>query len=91
MESNDLRQAGQEFLAQQDGLLSVAATHSQARCAVPMAVQEFRGQFPNVKWHLHQGSPKQIAQTLLAGEVDVGIATEALGDYPQLIALPCYR
>jgi LysR family cys regulon transcriptional activator len=91
MESNNLRQAGQEFLAQQDGLLSVAATHSQARYALPMAVQEFRGQFPNVKLHLHQGSPKQVAQMLLAGEVDVGIATEALGDYPQLIALPCYR
>lgn len=28
---------------------------------------------------------------LLDGEADVGIATEALGDYPQLLALPCYR
>jgi LysR family cys regulon transcriptional activator len=58
---------------------------------MPVAVQEFRTQFPNVKLHLHQGSPKQIAQMLLDGEADVGIATEALGDYPQLVALPCYR
>ena len=28
---------------------------------------------------------------LLEGEADVGIATEALSDYPQLVALPCYR
>ena len=28
---------------------------------------------------------------LLSGEVDVGIATEALSDYPELVALPCYR
>jgi DNA-binding transcriptional LysR family regulator len=70
---------------------SIAATHSQARYALPVAVQEFRAQFPNVKLHLHQGSPKQVAQMLLDGEADVGIATEALGDYPQLVALPCYR
>ena len=28
---------------------------------------------------------------LLDGEADVGIATEALGDYPQLVAVPCSR
>ena len=91
LESSNLRHAGQEFVAQQSGLLSIAATHSQARYAMPVAVQEFRAQFPNVKLHLHQGSPKQIAQMLIDGEADVGIATEALGDYPQLVALPCYR
>ncbi|MBO9512921.1 MAG: CysB family HTH-type transcriptional regulator [Variovorax sp.] len=91
LESANLKLAGQEFVARQTGLLSVAATHSQARYALPVAVQEFRAQFPNVKLHLHQGSPKHIAQMLLDGEVDVGIATEALGDYPQLVALPCYR
>lgn len=91
MESSNLKQAGQEFVAQQSGLLSIAATHSQARYAMPVAVQEFRAHFPNVKLHLHQGSPKQIAQMLMSGEVDVGIATEALTEYPQLVALPCYR
>jgi LysR family cys regulon transcriptional activator len=91
MESRNLRHAGQEFVARQSGLLSIAATHSQARYALPVAVQEFRSHFPGVKLHLHQGSPKQIAQMLIDGEADVGIATEALGDYPQLVALPCYR
>lgn len=91
MESQNLRQAGQEFVARQDGLLSIAATHSQARYALPVAVQEFRERFPNVRLHLHQGSPAQVARMLLEGEVDVGIATEALADYPQLLALPCYR
>lgn len=90
-ESQNLRQAGQEFIAQEDGLLSIAATHSQARYALPIAVQEFRGRFPNVQLHLRQGSPKQIAQMLLDGEADVGIATEALSDYPQLVTLPCFR
>jgi LysR family cys regulon transcriptional activator len=91
MESQNLRQAGQEFVARQDGLLSIAATHSQARYALPVAVQEFRVRFPNVRLHLHQGSPAQVARMLLEGEADVGIATEALADYAQLLALPCYR
>jgi len=91
LESHNLRQAGQEFLAQENGTLSIAATHSQARYALPVAVQEFRGMFPNVQLHLRQGSPKQVAQMLLDGEADVGIATEALADYPQLVALPSYR
>lgn len=91
LETHNLRQAGREFLAQEEGLLSIAATHSQARYALPIAVQEFRGRFPGVQLHLRQGSPKQVAQMLLDGEADVGIATEALGDYSQLVALPCFR
>jgi LysR family cys regulon transcriptional activator len=78
LESHNLRQAGQEFAGQQDGQLSVAATHSQARYAMPLAVQEFRALFPGVKLHLHQGSPKQIAQMLL----DAPLTLEALAQYP---------
>ena len=91
LECSNLKKAGQEYMAQQNGLLSIAATHSQARYALPPAVQAFRAQFPDVKLHLHQGSPKQVAKMLLSGEVDVAIATEALSDYPELVALPCYR
>jgi LysR family cys regulon transcriptional activator len=91
MESRNLREAGQEFVARETVLLSIAATHSQARYALPVAVQEFMARFPGVKLHLHQGSPRQVAQMLLDGDADVGIATEALADYPQLVALPCYR
>ncbi len=91
LESSNLKKAGQEFQARDTGLLSIAATHSQARYALPPAVKDFRAAFPNVKLHLHQGSPRQVAEMLLSGEVDVGIATEALSDYPDLVALPCYR
>jgi LysR family cys regulon transcriptional activator len=41
--------------------------------------------------NLHQGSPKQVAEMLLSGEADIGIATEALTQYDQLVTLPCYR
>ena len=91
LDSSNLRTAAQEFVAQKSGRLVIAATHSQARYALPGAVQDFRRQFPNVRLHLHQGSPQQVAEMLLAGEADVGIATEALDRYEPLVALPCYR
>ncbi|SDP41672.1 LysR family transcriptional regulator, cys regulon transcriptional activator [Rhodoferax sp. OV413] len=90
LDSSNLRKAGEEFVSRQSGLLSIAATHSQARYALPTAVQEFRNHFPNVTLHLHQGSPAQVAEMLLSGEADVGIATEALTQYDELLALPCY-
>ncbi len=90
-DSGNLRTAAQEFVAQKSGQLVIAATHSQARYALPGAVQEFRGLFPHVRLHLRQGSPQQVAEMLMAGEADVGIATEALDRYEGLVALPCYR
>jgi len=91
LDQENLKRAGQEFTAQLEGQLTVAATHSQARYALPQVVKEFRDQFPKVTLHLHQGSPKQVAAMLISGEADIGVATEALGDYAQLVTLPCYR
>lgn len=87
----NLRRAGQEFSSCPHGPLSVATTHSQARYALPHVVRDFRALYPQVTLHLHQGSPKQVAEMLLSGEADIGVATEALAHYPQLATLPCYR
>jgi len=90
-DADNLRTAGQDYASQNDGRLTIAATHSQARYALPAVVRDFRALYPRVTLNLHQGSPRQIAQMLLDGEADIAIATEALAQYPQLIALPCYR
>jgi LysR family cys regulon transcriptional activator len=89
--AENIKRVGDDFSAKLNGQLSVAATHSQARYALPHVVRDFRQLFPNVSLHLHQGSPKQVAEMLLSGEADIGVATEALAQYPQLVALPCYR
>jgi LysR family cys regulon transcriptional activator len=91
LDAENLKRAGQDFSAEKEGQLTVAATHSQARYALPQVVKEFRDKFPKVTLHLHQGSPKQVAAMLISGEADIGVATEALGDYSQLVTLPCYR
>jgi LysR family cys regulon transcriptional activator len=91
LDAQNLHNVGQDFAARETGRLTIAATHSQARYALPGAVSDFRAIYPRVTLNLHQGSPHQIAQLLIDGEADIGIATEALADYEQLVALPCYR
>lgn len=91
LEADNLRRAGQEFAQSDRGLLTVAATHTQARYALPGAVRDFRRSHPGVVLHLQQGAPAQVAQAVLSGEADLGIATESLVQEPGLISLPCYR
>jgi LysR family cys regulon transcriptional activator len=90
-EAENLRRAGADFASAEQGLLTVAATHTQARYALPTAVRDFRATHGGVVLHLQQGSPRQIAQMVLDGQADLGIATEALADFPDLVTLPCYR
>lgn len=90
-EADNLRRAGADFARAGEGTLTIAATHSQARYALPAAVRDFRTSHPGVQLQLHQGSPQQVARLLLDGEADIGVATEALAEYESLLALPCYR
>jgi LysR family cys regulon transcriptional activator len=90
-DAENLKRAGADFAASDHGLLKVAATHSQARYALPGAVRDFRTSHPGVTLHLQQGSPRQVAEAVLSGAADLGVATEVLADFPGLLALPCYR
>ncbi|MES2098594.1 MAG: CysB family HTH-type transcriptional regulator [Pseudomonadota bacterium] len=90
-DADSLKRAGEEFTQQASGRLSIATTHSQARYALPGAVRDFRQRYPQVSLNLHQGTPDQVAEMLISGEADIGIATEALATYDALVALPCFR
>jgi len=73
------------------GSLSVATTHTQARYVLPRVINRFRVIYPDVKLAVHQGSPKEVAELALKGEVDLAIATEAVGEENGLVTLPCYQ
>jgi len=90
-EAENLKRAGQDFAHAGSGRLAIAATHSQARYALPTAVRDFRATHPQVVLNMHQGSPQQVARMLIEGDADIGVATEALAQYDELVALPCYR
>ncbi len=87
----NIRQVGAEFSDETGGSLSIAATHTQARYALPKAIKKFTAQYPRVNLHLHQGNPTQIAEMVESGLADIGIATEALALHEQLVVMPCYQ
>ncbi|MCY7371310.1 MAG: CysB family HTH-type transcriptional regulator [Polaromonas sp.] len=90
-EVGNLRRIGEQFSAQDSGTLSIATTHTQARYVLPQPIAKLREAFPKVNISLHQGSPEQVARMLIDEVAEVGIATESLTHYDELITLPCYE
>lgn len=87
----NMRRVADEFRGEDAGTLSIATTHTQARYVLPKVLREFATRYPKVRVILHQGNPSQVAEQTAQGEADIGIATEALADYPELVTLPCYE
>jgi LysR family cys regulon transcriptional activator len=90
-EVGNLKRIGEQFSAQDSGTLSIATTHTQARYVLPLPVARLRELYPKVSVSLHQGSPDQVGRMVLEETAEIGIATESLGDYPDLVTLPCYE
>jgi LysR family transcriptional regulator, cys regulon transcriptional activator len=87
----NLKRIGEQYSMQDAGTLSIATTHTQARYFLPGPVAQLRKKFPKVQLVLHQGMPEQVARMLLDDVAEIGIATEALAEYDELVTLPCYE
>lgn len=70
------------------GVLTIATTHTQARYVLPNIVREFLQKYPKVNLILNQSDPQSIAQMVIRGQADIGIATESLLNNS---VLRCYR
>ncbi len=90
-EVGNLKRIGEQFSAQDSGTLSIATTHTQARYVLPVPVAKLREAFPKVNVSLHQGAPDQVARMLIDEVAEIGIATESLANYAELVTLPCYE
>ncbi len=90
-EIGNLKQVAAEFRDEDSGTLSIATTHTQARYVLPRVLRDFASRYPRVRVVLHQGNPRQVAEQIASGDADIGIATEALADYPDLVTVPCYE
>lgn len=90
-EISNIKHVGEEFSHEGVGTLTIATTHTQARYRLPAAVKAFMQQYPEVKLTIHQGNPTQVAEQVVSGEADIGIATEAISSYEKIVCLPCYQ
>ncbi|HET6321592.1 MAG TPA: CysB family HTH-type transcriptional regulator [Hyphomicrobium sp.] len=90
LDAKNIKRLADQFSQRDEGELTIATTHTQARYALPPVVVKFKEAFPNVRLILHQASPKEIMSMLLEGSADIGVATEALEDNPEIAAFPYY-
>jgi LysR family transcriptional regulator, cys regulon transcriptional activator len=90
-EIGNLKRIGEEYSKQDSGTLSIATTHTQARYVLPGPVAALRKRYPKVTVSLHQGTPEQVARMLREDVAEVGLATESLSRFDDLVSLPCYE
>ncbi len=90
-EVTNLKRIGEQYSAQDSGTLSIATTHTQARYVLPIPVAKLRESYPKVNISLHQATPHEVARMVIDEVAEIGMATESLADYPELVTLPCYE
>jgi len=90
-EADNIRSLASDYFQEEEGSLSIATTHTQARYVLPSIVSEFRKRFPKVGLNLHQGTSEQIADMIAANDIHFAIATGSTDLFTDLMLVPSYR
>ncbi len=90
-EVENIRTLASDFYEEQEGSLSIATTHTQARYVLPDIIKAFRERYPRVSLNLHQGTSEQIADMIEANSIDFAIATGSHHLFEDLVLIPSYR
>lgn len=90
VKAQGIRAVADEYTRPNHGVLRIATTNTQARYMLPSVIERFSKKYPDVSLHIHQGSPTQIHDALMSGEVDLAITTEAPYLFDDLVQIPCY-
>ncbi|HDR1109338.1 TPA: HTH-type transcriptional regulator CysB [Pasteurella multocida] len=90
VKTQSIRAVANEYTQPNHGVLRIATTNTQARYVLPPVIERFSKKYLDVSLHIHQGSPTQIYDALLSGEVDIAITTEAQYLFDDVVLLPCY-
>lgn len=90
-EVEQIRSLATDYYHEDDGVLSIAATNTQARYVLPGIVRELRQRYPKVNLNLHQGNSAQIADLIAKDEIDFAIASGSDELFNNLLRLPGYH
>ena len=90
-EVENIRSLASDYYHEEQGTLSIATTHTQARYVLPNVIREFRQRYPKVNLNLHQGTSEQIADMVAANEIDFAIATGSHELFADLLLVPSYH
>ncbi|OGA37312.1 MAG: transcriptional regulator CysB [Betaproteobacteria bacterium RIFCSPLOWO2_12_FULL_62_13] len=90
-DARNIKEAASECSAQNQGALTIATTHTQARYALPDIIRRFAKRYPKVQLSLRQGTPAEVSRLVSSGSADLSIATEPLEPPADIVLLPCYQ
>ncbi len=90
-EVENITSLASDLTGEQEGTLSIATTHTQARYVLPDVIRTFNERYPNVDLELHQGTSEQIAELISTHKVDFAIATGSQQLFSTLTLLPIYH
>ena len=90
-EAQNIYGLSEDFREDARGSLSIGTTHTQARYVLPPIIQKFRHRYPNVQFHLHQGTSEQIAAMADVDGIDFAMATGSHELFSKYVLLPCYQ
>ncbi len=84
-----LKRLGADYMADDQGELIIAATHTHARYLLPNAIALFRSRFPKVLVSILQGSSSQVSAMIRSGEADLVLRPGNLSGDDTLLTQPC--
>jgi LysR family cys regulon transcriptional activator len=90
-EVQNIKRMSEEFKHEDRGALAIGTTHTQARYVLPGVIKSFCEKYPDVEFHLHQGTSEQIAEMGKLGRIDFAIATGSQQLFSEHVLLPVYQ
>ncbi|QKK01362.1 MAG: LysR family transcriptional regulator [Pseudomonadota bacterium] len=80
-----------DLRGEQAGEIRLATTQTQARYVLPQVIDAFRRQFPDVDFHLHQGTSEQIGRMIAERQVEFALLSGRSDAFTTLVTLPIYQ
>ena len=90
-EVESLNELGKASDTDQHGSITIGASHTYARYALPTVVRAFMQRYPHVRLVLRQGDPQQILNWASAGATDIAVCAEPNDRPKSIIFFSCNR
>lgn len=90
-EAANIRALAANLRSDEQGELSIATTHTQARFVLPSAVGALKKRYPQVSVHLKPHGDAQVMELLERGQVDLAIVSTAGKPPADGLAVPLFR
>jgi LysR family transcriptional regulator, cys regulon transcriptional activator len=90
-EAQNIRAMAANLRSDEQGELSIATTHTQARFVLPTAVGELKRRYPQLSVHLKPHGDAEVMGLLERGQVDLAIVSTAGNPPGDGLAIPLFR